>query len=72
MYKKYENELADLFIVSHSYIGKNPEFKGISTYTQDEITVNVSKAGGDKCARCWKYRDLDEDGICSDCREAIK
>ena len=70
--KKYENELADLFIVSHAYVGKNPEFNSISEFEQDGLTVKIQKASGEKCQRCWKYRELNADGICKDCEDAIK
>ncbi len=70
--KKYENELSDLFIVSHAFVEQNSDFNSISKYTQDEYTVDVQKAVGEKCQRCWKYRNLNEDGICADCMEAIE
>ncbi len=70
--KKYEDELADLCIVSHLYVGKKEDFKTLSTYTQGDLTVNIARAIGEKCNRCWKYRTLNENGICSECQEAIK
>ena len=70
--KKYENELADLFIVSHAYVGKNPEFNSISEFEADGLTVKIQKAVGEKCQRCWKYRELNADDICKDCEDAIK
>ncbi len=70
--KKYENELADIFIVSHAYAGKKEEFKPIFEYKEDGITVQVQKADGQKCQRCWKYRELNSDGICPECQKAIE
>ena len=70
--KKYEDELADLFIVSHAYVGGKADFSSISEYEQDGLTVKIARAQGEKCSRCWKYRSLNEDGICHDCAEAIK
>lgn len=70
--KKYENELADLFIVSHAYVGKNEEFNSISEFEADGLIVKIQKASGEKCQRCWKYRELNTDGICKDCEDAIK
>ena len=70
--KKYENDLKDLFIVSHVYIGEKSDFKGINEHKEDGITVSVQKANGEKCSRCWKYRELSEDGICEDCKKAIE
>ncbi len=73
--KKYSDDLKDLFIVSHAYVSSAPngeEFKSINDYTEDGVKVSVKKASGEKCQRCWKYRNLDSDGICKDCAEAIK
>ena len=69
---KYEKDLKDLFIVSQVWVDTEPDVDVLNTYTQDGITVQVVKAKGEKCARCWKYRELNEDGICADCVEAIK
>ena len=44
----------------------------MSEYREDDYTVWVTKAQGEKCSRCWKYRTLNSDGICEDCLEAIK
>ena len=68
--EKYKDILADLYIVSHAHIAQNEE-DILNEYSQDDYCVKVSKARGEKCARCWKYRELDEEGICKDCRKAI-
>ncbi len=73
--QKYENDLKDLFIVSQAYIGKTPDgadFKALNEYAEDGIKISVQKATGEKCQRCWKYRNLNNDGICPECAEAIK
>ncbi len=70
--KKYKNELADLFIVSHVYINEKTDFNSISSFEYEDIKIEVQKATGEKCQRCWKYRELNSDNICSDCFEAIK
>jgi len=69
--KKYENILADLYIVSHASI-EEKQADILNEYSQDEYLVKVFKARGEKCARCWKYRELNQDGICRDCQEAIQ
>ena len=47
----------------------------MNEYTEEGITVWVTKAEGEKCERCWKYRKLGEhagfETICSDCYEAV-
>ncbi len=68
--EKYSPQLSDLYIVSHVYI-KDEGQDALNTYSQDEYDVKVLKAQGQKCVRCWKYRDLNEQGICKDCLEAI-
>lgn len=68
--EKYQSDLKDLYIVSHAFT-KDTDFEVISEYSQDGYSVKIQKAKGEKCARCWKYRELDKDGICSDCAEAI-
>ena len=47
-------------------------FLKLNEYVEDGYTVWVTKARGEKCTRCWKYRELNSDGICPDCVEAIK
>ena len=70
--KKYEEELHDLFIVSHAYVCTKDDFKSINDYEEDGIKVSVQKAEGEKCQRCWKYRELNADSICPDCANAVK
>ena len=43
----------------------------LNEYTEEGYTVWVTKAEGEKCARCWKYRKLNSDGICCECEEAV-
>ncbi len=69
---KYSKLLGDLYIVSHVYTSNENNSEILNEYSQDGYTVKVLKAKGEKCARCWKYRELNEDGICKDCDNAIK
>ena len=69
--EKYSNLLGDLYIVSHVYTS-DVESNTLNKYSQDDYNIKVLKAKGEKCARCWKYRTLDNNGICEDCRKAIK
>ncbi len=66
---KYSDVLSDLYIVSHVNI--KTEENPLNEYSQDDYNVKVFKAKGQKCSRCWKYRELNEDGICEDCKNAI-
>ena len=56
--------LKEFFIVSHIDILQGPE-----------IHVQVQKASGEKCPRCWNYATLTETGeygpICNKCVEAL-
>ena len=69
--QKYSKLLGDLYIVSHVYTSACDR-NVLNEYSQDDYSVKVYKANGEKCARCWKYRNLNTDGICLDCVNAIK
>ncbi len=68
---KYSKLLGDLYIVSHVYT-ENQNAEILNEYNSEDYNVKVIKAKGKKCARCWKYRELDENGICKDCKHAIE
>lgn len=70
--KNNENELSNIFIVSQAYITGEKPAEVLNEYVEDGLTVWVTKAQGQKCERCWKYRKLNSDGICDECNEAIK
>ena len=69
--KTNEDELANIFITSQAYVTDGAPSDVLNEYTEDDYTVWVTKAEGEKCERCWKYRKLDENGICEECRQAI-
>ena len=69
--KANESDLADIYIVSQAILADNAPAEVLNEYTEDGYTVWVTKAEGEKCVRCWKYRELNSDGICSDCADAI-
>ncbi len=69
-------DLADIFITSQAYVTETAPQNVLNEYTEDGITVWVTKAEGEKCERCWKYRKLGEVSghptICKDCAEAVE
>ena len=69
--KANEDELCNIFITSQAYVIDEKPSDVLNEYTEDDYTVWVTKAEGEKCARCWKYRKLNSDGICDDCADAI-
>ena len=73
--KANEKDLADIFITSQAYVAETAPSEILNEYTEGETTVWVTKAEGEKCERCWKYRKLGEhsgyETICSDCYEAV-
>ncbi len=69
--KANENELANIFITSQAYITEEKPTDVLNEYTEEGYTVWVTKAEGEKCERCWKYRKLNSDGICEECKQAI-
>lgn len=59
-----EDDLADICIVSAMSLKQGEN---------DDIRVTVTAAEGEKCGRCWKYReDLDENGLCDRCHDVVK
>ena len=73
--KANAKDLADIFITSQAYIAEAAPSEVLNEYTENGITVWVTKAEGEKCERCWKFRKLGEhaghETICSDCYDAV-
>jgi len=73
--KQNEKDLADIFIVSQAHVTETAPSEVLNEYSEDGITIWVTKAEGEKCERCWKYRKLGEvaghDTVCKDCAEAV-
>lgn len=69
--KANEKDLADIYIVSQANLADEEPSDVLNEYSEEGYTVWVTKAHGEKCTRCWKYRELNEDGICPDCADAI-
>ena len=73
--KANAKDLADIFITSQAYVADEAPSEVLNEYTENGITVWVTKAEGEKCERCWKFRKLGEhaghETICSDCYEAV-
>lgn len=51
----------ELFVCSDSEIN----FEG------DQIRVEITPAKGEKCPRCWNYRELGEHGVCERCEKVL-
>jgi len=66
------SDLADIYIVSQANLSETAPSDVLNEYSEDGYTVWVTKAQGEKCVRCWKYRNLNADGVCQDCIEAIQ
>lgn len=69
--KANEKDLADIYIVSQANLADEKPSDVLNEYSEEGYTVWVTKAHGEKCTRCWKYRELNEDGICPGCADAI-
>ena len=73
--KSNENELANIFITSQAYVTDEKPENVLNEYIEDDYTVWVTKAEGEKCERCWKYRKLGNyagyETICDECYDAI-
>ncbi|MDD3594681.1 MAG: hypothetical protein PHX18_08660 [Candidatus Gastranaerophilales bacterium] len=74
--EKYKSELANIFIVSQVFIADAKPQDTLNEYNEENYNVFVTQALGEKCERCWKYRELgavsDYKTICKECVEAIK
>ncbi len=71
--EEYARELPALFIVSQVMVGQASACHGLSP----EISIQVERADGVKCERCWKYTtDTGSDPrfptICAACAAAVK
>lgn len=73
--KANEDELCNIFITSQAFITEGKPLEILNEFVEDDYTVWVTKAQGEKCERCWKYRNLGEhaghETICSECFQAI-
>ncbi len=75
----YERELPTLFIVSQVALHPTGNPAGERQLASDEalgMSVNVVKAEGEKCERCWNYRDAvgsapEHPTLCDRCLEAV-
>lgn len=73
--RKHESELANIFITSQAALTDSAPENVLNKYEEDGYTIYVTRAHGEKCERCWKYRKLINIGpqgsICPDCINAI-
>jgi isoleucyl-tRNA synthetase len=66
--QKYKGDLASLFIVSRVVLEPGPGA---------ELGVQVSRAPGDKCQRCWNYstyvgKSSDYPQFCERCEDVVR
>ena len=54
-------DLAEAFVCSE-----------VCVHEGDELSCEVLPANGEKCPRCWNYRELGEDGLCERCHEVVE
>lgn len=70
--KKYESELGNIFITSQAVLTEKAPENVLNELTEDDYTIYVTKAHGEKCERCWKYREMpDGKTVCDECLDAI-
>ena len=73
--KKIENiDIAEIAIISSAnLIVDNKISNGFILDDIKGVKVDVKKANGSKCNRCWKfYTEVNHDGICKRCADVIK
>lgn len=69
--KNNKNLIEDVLIVSEL------ELKEDNSKEKEELSVNISRAEGEKCERCWKYTkdvgiDKENPTICKRCSEVLR
>ncbi|WP_447968989.1 isoleucine--tRNA ligase [Nitrospira sp. M1] len=77
--KQYESDLPALCIVSQVQVEQSDVYvanQGLVADPDLEVMVNVEKADGTKCERCWNYRlavgkDSQHPTLCERCVEAV-
>ena len=71
----YEDELANIFITSQAFVVDEAPANVVYKYEEEGYTIYIAKAIGEKCERCWKYRELGTDGshptLCEECAQAL-
>jgi len=66
---KVNINLAQVFIVSKFEIAKD----GFGAYKGQDVSIDVFKADGHTCERCWQVvPKVDEDGLCDRCQNVIE
>ncbi len=68
--KRHESHLRYVFIVSQVELAEDP-------HAEDDLKIEVLKAEGEKCERCWNYStkvgsDADYPTLCERCLPAVK
>ena len=68
--------LRDWFLVSSLQIGGEPWAEVLLSEENDVASVDISKAKGFKCERCWHYeskmsRNQDHPNICNRCERIV-
>ena len=43
----------------------------VSVSTGDQLSCVVEPARGEKCPRCWNWRELGDDGLCPRCHDVV-
>lgn len=70
-----QDELCNIFITSQAFLAEEKPQNVLNEYSEEDYTVFVTTASGEKCERCWKYRTIGEhpghETICSECYDAI-
>ncbi len=58
---EYGCDLAEPFVCEH-----------VCLHEGEEASCEVLPADGEKCPRCWNWRELGEDGLCGRCHDAVE
>lgn len=75
-FKDFEKDLPAVFIVSQVEIRKADAVKNALSENFSKTEVEIERADGEKCVRCWNYRTLglnsDHPAVCDRCAAVVR
>jgi isoleucyl-tRNA synthetase len=79
MLRKHRDHLSSYLIVSRVEVEEGVDFTGEEGFQAvgiEGMAIKLDRAPGEKCPRCWKYRDLlrsafAAEPVCPDCRSHL-
>ncbi|MDY2788058.1 MAG: isoleucine--tRNA ligase [Atopobium sp.] len=64
-------DLYDLIVAHKIDLAESFVCSDVCLHVGNELVCEVLPAQGEKCPRCWNWRQLGDDGLCSRCHDAV-